>query len=253
MRPILPSAPYSPPPHTPFRPSVPSAPGSLPPHTPVLPILPSAPSSLPPHTPFRPMLPSAPSSRPPHARFRRRLPLRRCLPCVRVLGVSEFSPAEAKCGGAVRVSWLTSMRGACSAVPRLPDSSVAELPGGTSLRWSTPAPTANDLRQEPELTRFQVDRGSYATSSAPPTPTRPYSLQPAPPPSHACAWQVHRASARLTARRFGTCARLLRVGRAVAQAGGRAAWFFGKTLVFGFFVGIWYRTRRVRKIGRAHV
>ena len=23
-------------------------------------------------------------------------------------------------------------------------------------------------------------------------------------------------------------------------------WFFGKTLVFGFFVGIWYRTRRVR-------
>jgi hypothetical protein len=50
----------------------------------------------------------------------------------------------------------------------------------------------------------------------------------------------------LTARRFkfGTCARLL--GRAVAQAGGRAAWFFGKTLVFGFFVGIWYRTRRVR-------
>ena len=85
---------------------------------------------------------------------------------VRVLGVSEFSPAEAKCGGAVRVSWLTSMRGACAAVRRLPDSSVAELPGGTSLRWSTPAPTANDLRQELELTRFQVDRGSYAVSSA---------------------------------------------------------------------------------------
>ena len=40
------------------------------------------------------------------------------------------------------------------------------------MRWSTPAPTANDLRQELELTRFQVDRGSYATSSAPPTPTR---------------------------------------------------------------------------------
>ena len=82
----------------------------------------------------------------------------------------------------MRVSWLTSMRGACSAVPRLPDSSVAELPGGTSLRWSTPAPTANDLRQELELTRFQVDRGSYATGSAPPTPTRPYSLHTPPPP-----------------------------------------------------------------------
>ena len=157
-----------------------------------------------------------------------------------MLGVSEFSPAEAKCGGAVRVSWLTSMRGACTALRRLPDSSVAELPGGTSLRWSTPAPAANDLRQELELTRFQVDRGSYATSSAPPTPTRPSSLHT----PHARAWQVHRASARLTARRFGTCARLL--DRAVAQAGGRAAWFFGKTLIFGFFVGIWYRTRRVR-------
>ena len=117
---------------------------------------------------------------------------------MRVLGVSEFSPAEAKCGGAVRVSWLTSMRGACAALRRLPDSSVAELPGGTSLRWSTPAPTANDLRQELELTRFQVDRGSYATSSAPPTPTRPSSLHT----PHARAWQVHRASARLTARRL---------------------------------------------------
>ena len=158
-----------------LRPVLPSAPYSLPPQRPFRPILPSAPYSRPPHTPVRPILPSAPGSVPPQARFRRRLPLRRCLPCVRVLGVSEFSPAEAKCGGAVRVSWLTSMRGACSAVPRLPDSSVAELPGGTSLRWSTPsiAPTANDLRQELELTRFQVDRGSYATSSAPPTPTRP--------------------------------------------------------------------------------
>ena len=83
----------------------------------------------------------------------------------------------------MRVSWLTSMRGACAAVRRLTDLSVAKLPGGTSLRWSTPsiAPTANDLRQELELTRFQVDRGSYATSSAPPSPTRPYSLQPPPP------------------------------------------------------------------------
>ena len=120
-------------------------------HAPLRPRLPQcAPGSLPPHTPVRPRLPSAPCSLPPQ------LPLRRCVPCVRALGVSEFSPAEAKCGGAVRASWLTSMRGACAAVRRLPDSSVAELPGGTSLRWSTPsiAPTANDLRQELELTRW---------------------------------------------------------------------------------------------------
>ena len=152
-------------PHTPFCPILPSTPALLPPHTPVGPILPSAPYSLPPQPRFSPSLPSAPGSLPPQPALRA---------CVRVLGVSEFSPAEAKCGGAVRVSWLTSMRGACAALRRLPDSSVAELPGGTSLRWSTPAPAANDLRQELELTRFQVDRGSYATSSAPPTPTRPY-------------------------------------------------------------------------------
>jgi hypothetical protein len=141
--------------------AVASAPESLPAHTPFLPKLPSAPSSLPPQAPFRPRLPSAPD--PPTVTPGPQLALRAC---VRVLGVSEYSPAEAKCGCAVRVSWLTSTQGhgACAAVRRLPDSSAAELPGGTSLRWSTPsiAPTANDLRQELELTRFQVDRGSYA-------------------------------------------------------------------------------------------
>ena len=133
----VPSAPYSFLPHTPFHPSL----------APVRPIFPTAPASLQPQPPVRPRLASALGSLPPQPALRA---------CVRVLGVSEFSPAEAKCGGAVRVSWLTSMRGACAALRRLPDSSVAELPGGTSLRWSTPsiAPTANDLRQELELTRW---------------------------------------------------------------------------------------------------
>jgi hypothetical protein len=135
LRPILLSAPYSLPPQPCFRPIVPSAPCSLSPHIPYRLSLASTPHSLPPQAPFRPRLASAPASRPPQPPFRPSLP---CA-CVRVLGVSEFSPAEAKCGGAVRVSWLTSMRGACAALRRLTDSSVAELPGGTSLRWSTPA------------------------------------------------------------------------------------------------------------------
>jgi hypothetical protein len=83
LRPILPSAPYSLPPHTRFRPilaSARTAPGSLPPQARFRPILPSAPASRPPHPPvrpclrFRPSLPSAPCSLPPQPPFRPSLP-----------------------------------------------------------------------------------------------------------------------------------------------------------------------------------
>ena len=110
MRPILPSAPYSLPPHTPsgFRPSLPSAPFSLRPHSPFGPIIPSAPASLPPHTPFRPRLPSAPGSLPPQAPFRPTLasaPF--SLPPV---GVRGCLSAEVECDGAVLASCSVSKR-----------------------------------------------------------------------------------------------------------------------------------------------
>ena len=102
-------APYSLPPHTPFRPILPqaSAPAALPPHSPFGPIIPSAPASLPPHTPFRPRLPSAPGSLPPQAPFRPTLasaPF--SLPPV---GVRGCLSAEVECDGAVLASCSVSM------------------------------------------------------------------------------------------------------------------------------------------------
>ena len=122
LRPILPSAPYSLPPHTPsgFRPSLPSAPFSLRPQPPFRPCLPSAPYSLPPQAPVRPRLPSAPGSLPPHARFRPILPSASGRPWmfigrsrVRRRGASELFCIEAL----VR----------CQNVWRLAGSSAAEL------------------------------------------------------------------------------------------------------------------------------
>jgi hypothetical protein len=166
-----PSAPYSRPPQPPVRPSLPG----------VRPILPSAPW----HAPFRPTgilssapysLGTAPYSAPPHAPFRPRLPLRRgrCLPCVTEAACMRAAACAGcqriltgrsqvwRCG-ACQLAYIDArcMR-SCASAPRL----ICQTP----LRWSAPsiAPTANDLRPELELTRFQVDRGSYATSSAPP-------------------------------------------------------------------------------------
>jgi hypothetical protein len=91
VRPSLPSAAYSLPPHRLRPPQLPSAPCSLPPQPPFRPILPFAPASLPPHhvryslpppghwqPPFRPSHPSAPYSLPPHAPFRPSLPSAPC-------------------------------------------------------------------------------------------------------------------------------------------------------------------------------
>ena len=102
----VPCAPYSLPPHTPFRPSVPSAPYSLPPHTPVRPILPSAPYSRPPHTPVRPRLGSTPGSLPPQAPPTPLLALRACVGCQRILtsrsqvwrrGACQLAYIDARC------------------------------------------------------------------------------------------------------------------------------------------------------------
>ena len=168
FHPSLASAPYSLPPHTPFRPILPSAPASRPPHAPSS----SAPGSLPPQPPVRPRLPSAPASRPPQARFRPSLPcvLRACVGCQRIFtgrsqvwrrGACQLAYIDARC-----------MRSFASA-PRLIGCRVA---GWHVVALVHASATASDLQQELEQTRFQVDRGSYATSSAPPTstPTRPY-------------------------------------------------------------------------------
>ena len=107
MRPILPSALYSLPPHwhTPrasgFRPSLPSAPYSRPPLPPFRPILPSAPAFA-----------SAPGSLPPHAR-----PF--SLPPV---GVRGCLSAEVECDGAVLASCSVSM---CECAARMCGGSQA--------------------------------------------------------------------------------------------------------------------------------
>jgi hypothetical protein len=122
----VPSAPYSLPPHAPFRPILPSAPYSRPPQPPFCPVLPSAPYSLPPHTPVRPSLPSAPYSRPPQpslppqARFRPRLasaPF--SLPPV---GVRGCVSAEVECDGAALASCSVSM---CECAARMCGGSQA--------------------------------------------------------------------------------------------------------------------------------
>ena len=113
-------APHTPFCHTPFQcleveglhPSLASAPYSLPPHTPFRPILPSAPASLPPQTPvrpslrFRPRLPSAPRSLPPQAPPTPLLALRACVGCQRILtsrsqvwrrGACQLAYIDARC------------------------------------------------------------------------------------------------------------------------------------------------------------
>jgi hypothetical protein len=98
---MLPSAPYSLPPYTPFPPML----GDRPPHLPVRPNLrvPSAPGSLPPQPPVRPMLPSAPAS---------------LLP----VGVRGCLPADAECDGAALASCSVSM---CECAPRMCGGSQA--------------------------------------------------------------------------------------------------------------------------------
>ena len=176
-------APHTPFCHTPFHPSLASAPYSRPPHIPYRPSLASAPASRPPQAPFRPRLASAPASRPPQAPFRPSLPCVHACVCWVSANFHRQKPSvAARCVSAgLHRCEVHAQLCVGSQTHRLPSCREARQ----SLRWSTPAPTANDLRQELELTRFQVDRGSYATSSAPPTPTRPYSLHTPPPPTHA--------------------------------------------------------------------
>ncbi len=129
LRPILPSAPYSLPPRTPFGPILPFPPYSLEsldslpplaPHTPVRPSLPSAPCSLPPRAPFRPRLPSAPASRPPQPPVRPMLPSAPfSLPPV---GVRGCLSAEVECDGAVLASCSISM---CECAARMCGGSQA--------------------------------------------------------------------------------------------------------------------------------
>ena len=109
----MPSAPYSLPPHAPFRPMLPSAPYSRPPQPPFCPVLPSAPYSLPPHTPVRPSLPSAPYSRPPQPSIPPQAPFRPRLPSalfsLPLVGVRGCLSAEVECDGAVLASCSVSM------------------------------------------------------------------------------------------------------------------------------------------------
>ena len=108
----VPSAPYSLPPHTPFRPSLRSAPYSFSPHTPFRPMLRSAPYSRPPQPPFRPRLPSAPAFLPPQPPVRPMLPSAPAsLPPV---GVRGCLSAEVECDGAALASCSVSMCG-CAA------------------------------------------------------------------------------------------------------------------------------------------
>ena len=126
MRPILPSAPCSPPPHTPVRPSLPSAPYSRPPHTRFRPILPSAPASLRPRTPVRPILPSAPYSRPPQPSLPPQAPFRRRLASAPFslppVGVRGCLSAEVECDGAVLASCSVLM---CECAARMCGGSQA--------------------------------------------------------------------------------------------------------------------------------
>ena len=117
----MPCAPYSLPPHTPFRPSLHSAPYSLPPHTPFRrPILASAPASLPPQARFRPRLASAPASLPPQPRFR---PMLLSAPAsLPLVGVRGCLSAEVECDGAALASCSVSM---CECAARMCGGSQA--------------------------------------------------------------------------------------------------------------------------------
>ena len=135
----MPSAPYSLPPHTPFRPRLPSAPNSVSPHTPFRPKLPSAPYSFSPHTPFRPIFPSAPGSLPPQAPFRPSQPsapaslppqptVRPMLPSapasLPIVGVRGCLSADAECDGAALASCSALM---CECAARMCGGSLAGL------------------------------------------------------------------------------------------------------------------------------
>jgi hypothetical protein len=140
LRPIiLHSAPYSLPPHAPFRHILASAPGSLPPHTPFRPSLPSAPY---PRSP--PAIASAPYSLPPHwqARF---------APCsLPPVGVCGCLSAEVECDGAALASCSVSMC-ECAALKRggsqaHPLPSCAPVVAGNTRFLTFAFPTFNFVR-----------------------------------------------------------------------------------------------------------
>ncbi len=164
----MPSAPYSLPPHTPFRPILASAPASLLPRPPFRPRLPSALGSLPPQPRFRPSLASAPASLPPRPPFRPSLPSAPAsLPPV---GVRGCLSAEVECDGAALASFSLSMcecaaliRGGSQAHP-LPSCApvVARLAAHARSHSMAPneRPRARTMANTPLARRMRDESGS---------------------------------------------------------------------------------------------
>ena len=164
----VPSAPYSLPPHTPFRPSLRSAPYSFSPHTPFRPMLRSAPYSRPPQPPFRPRLPSAPAFLPPQPPVRPMLPSAPAsLPPV---GVRGCLSAEVECDGAALASCSVStcecaarMRGGSQAHP-LPSCAPVVARLAVHARSHSMAPNersrARTMGSTPLARRMQDGSGS---------------------------------------------------------------------------------------------
>ena len=167
----VPSAPYSLPPHTPFRPSLRSAPYSFSPNTPFRPMLRSAPYSRPPQPPFRPRLPSAPAFLPPQPPVRPMLPSAPAsLPSLPIVGVRGCLSADAECDGAALASCSALM---CECAARmcggsLAGSSAAELCAhgcaACSARTFTLAPNersrARTMADTPLARRLRDEAGS---------------------------------------------------------------------------------------------